>query len=118
MGVVTMYIRTDKGRQLQCNNAHASVGCPLLAGLLTSCPFLEGQDLGATDASSGAGKRKRRSSDGEATNGDEVDKLKRKRRYAYMKNDGNPKHKCPVMLECEGDCHEEKVEKCPHGHDI
>jgi len=105
--VVTMYISTNQGEELQCDNAHACVGCPLLAGLLKSCPLLEDDHLGAAGASSGAGKRKRRSITGETTNAkmeDGVDDVKRK--------------KCPALVECEGDCHEDRVlKKCPHGYD-
>ena len=99
--VVTMSIYKE-GKELQCKNAHACVGCPLLAGLLKSCP-----DLGAAGASSGAGKRKRRSITGKTTKaekGDGVDEVERK--------------KCPALVECEGDCHEDRaLKKCPHGYD-
>ena len=62
--VVPMYIGTEAGEEITCRNAHACVGCPAFAPLLTSCPLLgsEGESLGATRGkASGSAKRKRRS---------------------------------------------------------
>merc|ERR1712212_81854 len=64
--VVPMYIGTESGEEITCRNAHACVGCPAFAPLLTSCPLLgsEGESLGATRSKasgSASAKRKRRS---------------------------------------------------------